>query len=181
MEEILLSLSKLDYLSRSQIQRLHRLGTDRNARRVLADMSEFLQVFRLHENIYYLSKEGRDRVNCNNIRKKTAHVEHFLMRNDLYIHLGRPATWKNEARIKKSNGETLLVADAAFKRGMTHCFVEIDNTQKMSKNRSKIKRYKELDGMFKLIWLTTTEYRRKQLTEFCNGLDAQVMIINDIK
>lgn len=59
-EAILSSLMKLDYLSRSQIQRLHSLSGDRNARLILAAMAPYLSRCRssTSENVYYLNKLG---------------------------------------------------------------------------------------------------------------------------
>ncbi|MEH7482603.1 hypothetical protein V7157_16410, partial [Neobacillus drentensis] len=68
---------------------------------------------------------------------------------------------------------------------------EVDSLQKMKENRSKILRYirlfkngaiKEHLGYFPLlIWITTTELRRKQLKELCKELPCVVYTINDIR
>ena len=177
-----MSLKKLDYLSRSQLQRIHRLGGDRNARRVIQNMSHYLCSFREGENIYYLNQEGRERVSSKKVRKKTLQARHFLMRNDVYIAYNQPATWKNEVRIKAGD-DLVLIADAMFERSGRYYFVEVDHTQKMNQNRSKIEKYKKIkqNNDFTLIWITLTEYRRKQLISLCEGLDAQVHTINDFK
>src|SRR5690625_4638799 len=141
-ESILLSLKMLDYLSRSQIQKLHNLGGDRNARRVLNNMSEYISCFRDAENIYYLNKEGRERVGADTVRHKINQVSHYLMRNDLYIHLG-PQEWRNEVRVGVKDVVT-VVPDAYFKYNQMLHFLEVDHTQKMFKNKEKIDRYKAL-------------------------------------
>ena len=69
-ENILLSLKKLSYLSRSQIQVLHDLGSARNASRILQHMNNYVSSFRDGENIYYLNKDGRERVNSKKVLKK---------------------------------------------------------------------------------------------------------------
>jgi hypothetical protein len=61
----------------------------------------------------------------------------------------------------------------------------------MKENRNKIEKYKGLyeEGSVKeklgyfppLIWLTTTELRKKQLTTLCNGIPYVIYTINDIK
>ncbi|MFJ5624773.1 replication-relaxation family protein [Peribacillus loiseleuriae] len=100
-EDILLSLKKFDYLTRSQIQIIHDLKGDRNANRVLNDMAEYLGTFRHEGNIvYYLNKNGRERIQHDVIRKKTPNIQHFLVRNQLWMHLKRPHSWQNEAKIK---------------------------------------------------------------------------------
>lgn len=175
-------MKRLDYLSRSQIQRIHRLGSDRNARRILNSMKAYLSDFRDGEKIYYLNQEGRERVQCQKPRKKTIQARHYLMRNELFIHFGQPITWKNEVRFGYKD-IALVVADAIFKKNSAHHVVEVDHTQKMSKNRIKIEKYRKIkeEGVFKLVWITTTEYRRKQLEKLCEGLDVQIFTINDFK
>jgi hypothetical protein len=180
-----LSLRKLDYLSRSQIQRLHRLKSDRNAQRVLKNMSEYLSCFKDGENIYYLNKEGRERVGATKVLKKTAQSRHYIMRNTLYIALGSPATWENEMELAVP-GKVSVIADAIYFMNKRMHIIEVDHTQKMIKNRGKIRRYKKLmelgafDVQPKFIWITTTELRRKQLKELSEGLDIKVYTISDL-
>jgi hypothetical protein len=162
---------------------MHRLGTDRNARRVLNEMSDYLSYLRLDEKVYYLNAEGRARVNCNKVRKKSVQVQHYLMRNDLYLKYGQPSTWKNEVKIGfKETG--FVIADSFYEKDKSYYLIEIDHTQKMTKNRAKIEKYKKIvevaNFSIQLVWLTTTEYRRKQLQELCEGLDVQILTINDI-
>ncbi|WP_231516886.1 replication-relaxation family protein [Sporolactobacillus terrae] len=180
-EAILLSLAKLDYLSRSQLQRMHNLKSDRNANHFLKSMSDYLCSFRDGENVYYLSAAGRERVGCEKVRKRTMQADHFLLRNQVYLAYGRPSTWKNEIKIE-ANG-VCVVADAVFKQNSLFHFVEIDITQKMGENARKIARYRKLYAIkpFKLVFATTTEYRRKRLLKLCSGLDAAVYIREELK
>ncbi|PEI87275.1 hypothetical protein CN679_22635 [Bacillus pseudomycoides] len=60
-----MSLKKLGFLSRKQIQVLHDLGGDRNASRVMKDLEEYVSSFRDSEKVYYLNKEGRERIGSN--------------------------------------------------------------------------------------------------------------------
>jgi hypothetical protein len=185
-ENILLSLKKLSYLSRSQIQILHDLGSARNASRILQHMNNYVSSFRDGENIYYLNKDGRERVNSKKVLKKTTQARHYIMRNSIYIAYGSPSSWKNEVRlgIKEVKNST-VVCDAIFKQDNRYHIVEVDHTQKMIKNRSKIERYKKLikltyfDIAPFFIWITTTEYRRKELLNLCDGLDVHIFTIND--
>jgi hypothetical protein len=173
---ILSSLAKLDYLSRSQLQKIHRLKGDRNARKILQDLREYVSSFRDGENIYYLNREGRERINSKKVRKKTLQARHYLMRNELYIALNRPFTWENEMLIENIN----IVADAMYINGGKHTFIEVDHLQKMSKNRVKIEKYRELSN-FDLIWITTTEHRRHRLKKLCEGLNARLFTIEDLR
>jgi hypothetical protein len=181
-EAILLSLKKLDYLSRSQLQRMHRLGSDRNARKVLQNMEEFISSFRDGEKIYYLNQEGRDRVQCKKVRKKTVQAGHYLMRNELFIKFGYPSSWMNEVKFGYED-IALVIADAIFKKDGIYHIVEVDHMQKMSKNRTKIERYQKIreKGVFKLVWITTTDYRRKQIQKLCDGLEVEAFTIKDFK
>ncbi|WP_147536112.1 replication-relaxation family protein [Bacillus marasmi] len=184
-EAILLSLRKCDFLSREQLQKMHELGQTRNAQRVLGNMSEYLSYFtEERKKVYYLNAAGRERVQAEKVRKKTVQVNHFLMRNDLFIAKGKPSTWKNEVKISIPNSSLSLVADAVYTSNKLHHFVEVDYKQAMSQNTEKIKRYKELytfNPQFVLVWVTTTPYRKKRLEALCEGLKCQVYLWDDIK
>lgn len=179
-------MKKLDFLSRSQIQRMHRLGGNRNANRILANMSDYLHSVRLDEKVYYLNAYGREMVGANKVVKKTAQIEHYLMRNDLYLAYGCPTTWEQEIKLTVA-GKVSVVADAVFNVGNRYHICEIDRTQRMAENHAKIHKYRELLslGVFELkpkfIWLTTTEYRRKQLAKMCEGLDVKIYVVSEFK
>lgn len=187
-EQILLSLKSFDYLTTKQLQHLHDLKSDRNAYRVIKQLNPYLNHF-IDDNrkVYYLNKKGREAVDSTKIRKKTTTAKHYLMRNDLYIHFGKPASWSNEVKMKykSDNNEITVVADAYYKTNKHH-IIEIDNAQKMQKNKIKIEKYRRLiekgvfKGMPELIWVTTTPYRQQTLQELCDGLDCKVYIREDL-
>lgn len=147
----------------------------------MQDLEDYVSSFREGEKIYYLNKEGRERVDCSKVRKKTAQARHWLMRNDLYIAMGQPSTWKNEMRFGIKDVASLVV-DATFIKDKIMHVVEVDHKQKMSKNRTKIEKLKKIQEKkyFKLIWVTTTEYRRKQLEKLCDGIDCTVFTTKDL-
>lgn len=185
-EDILLSLKKLHYLSRSQIQKLHNLGSDRNAQRVLKNLSDYVSHFKDNEHIFYLNKEGRARVNSKKVLKRTIQARHFIMRNDIYIAYGCPSTWKNEIKLGiEEDKSSYVICDAIFQNGKQYSIVEVDHTQKMLKNKSKMERYKKLINYRyfefnpKFIWITTTELRRKQLMDLCKGLNVKIYTTRD--
>ena len=187
-EQILLLLKRFDFLTRDQLGRYFNLGKKRNTNRVLQDLSPYLSTIRDgHQTIYYLNKYGREYVDCDKIRRKTGRVQHTVMRNDFWLFYKCPGEWKNEVKI--SDGETTIVSDAMFSRNGFKHFLEVDHLQTMKENREKIKRYKKLmNGIVAsfgyyptLIWLTTTEHRRKQLEVACEGLKCKVYTVNDIK
>lgn len=186
-EQILLLLKKYDFLTRDQINKYFKLGSIRNTNMVLYNISNYLMTVRDgYQSIYYLSKLGRDYVECQKIRKKGNHVRHIIMRNEFWLFYKCPRDWKNEVKI--SNGNHSVVADAVFTRNGFYHFLEVDNVQSMKENRTKITRYKILsESLVKqygyhptLIWLTTTEHRRKQLEKESNGLKAKVYTLSDI-
>lgn len=191
-EAILSSLKKLDYLSRRQIQELHNLSGDRNAIRVLNGMREFISSFRCEtgENIYYLNKSGRERTGAEVVRTRTAQVGHYLMRADAYIYYKDNEDWKNEMRMGVKD-VVVFVTDAYFRHNSRRHFLEVDHLQHMSKNMDKIakcKKFKDTGVMQekikyfpKLVWVTLTENRRKQLIEACQGLDVVVHLWDEIK
>lgn len=182
-EQILLSLAKLDYLSRSQLQQLHNLGGNRNASRILKELDDHISHFRHGENIYYLNQSGMDRIGWDKQpRKKRLEAKHYLMRNDLYIAMGQPASWKNEIKLQIPDKVT-VIADAVFEKdGVLH-IVEIDHTQQMQTNRKKIEKYKVIRKYrdFKLVWVTTTLYRKNQLSKECQGLRFKIYRTEDLR
>ena len=146
-------------------------------------MAEYLGTFR-HEReiVYHLNKNGRDRVQHDVIRKKTPNIQHFLVRNQLWMHLKRPYSWQNEAKIKV--GDTSIVCDALFNQKGVTVFVEVDITQPMINNRKKIDRYKKIkeltDQPFHVVWITEIESRKPKLTELSARLTGRIYTLKEI-
>lgn len=172
------------------MQKLHDLKSYRNAHRVINQLKPFLNVFKDDGvNIYYLNKDGREIINSPHIRTKLTSAKHYLMRNDLYIHLGMPKSWRNEVKMisgANTNKEIKIIADSHYFNGAIHHVVEIDNLQKMKKNEIKIDKYRRLiernsfKGMPVIIFVTTSHYRQNLLKELCEGLNAHVFLNTDI-
>ena len=191
-ERILLLLKRFDFLTRDQLNQYFRFGSNRHTNRVLRRLAPYLVSIREgYQSIYYLSSRGKAYVGCEKVRKKGGHVNHAVMRNDMWLFHDCPRDWKNE--IKVSDGSATVVVDAMFTDNWDRKhFLEVDSTQSMIENRRKIKRYKELyqNGLIEeklghyptLVWLTTTEHRRKELKDACEGLPVvMVFTVNDIK
>jgi hypothetical protein len=166
------------------------LGKVRNANRVLSDLSPWLSNFREgYESIYFLNKAGREYVGSEKVLRKTQFVNHVIMRNEFYLFAGRPTDWKVEIKVK--DGVNSVICDALFKANQRFHFLEVDSTQKMSENKVKAESYLAmkkagtLENHFRyfppLIWLTTTELRRKQLEKLCQELPCKVYTLGDIK
>lgn len=184
IDEILYSLKEYDFLTRSQLQELHDLKSTRNANRFLKSMETFVSTFRHDmEYVYYLSKEGRERVNDNKIRKKTANIRHILLRNQLRIYLKNPRGWVNEVKI--SSGDTSIVSDAKYMMNNIPVFVEVDISQPMATNKEKIDKYKKIRAnsgeAFSIVWVTELESRREKLQELMVGLTGRVYTLGDIR
>lgn len=175
-ERILSSLSELTYATREQLQIINKLGGDRNARRILLEMERegLIKSVRYDKKIYYISNKGNDYIGKGNTRLNKKEIQHVLMRNDLYIKLGMPKTWKKETQIIV-NDEVVLISDARFNVGDKYYFIEIDHKQSMKTNVEKIKKYKEVFRMMyrefgyhpKLIWYTLSDIRKQQLIKLC--------------
>lgn len=190
-EQILLLLKKFDFLTRDQLNRYFKIGTVRHTNRVLGGLSDYLMSIREgYQTIYYLSKEGKDYVGCEKIRKKNSNVQHAIMRNEMWLFYGCPADWKSE--LKVSDGLVKVIVDGMFMKHLQYHFLEVDRMQTMKENRLKIARYKELakNGLITqklghfptVVWLTNSELRRKQLQEACKGLPGvKVYTLTDIK
>jgi Replication-relaxation len=160
--------------------------------RVLNDMAPYLNRFRDGENVYYLNEEGRARVGCKRIAKKSIQARHYLMRNEIFIAFQQPDFWKNEVKFSVDDEVTLIV-DAWFKANERYFFLEVDHTAKMCSNRIKIEKYRKFRetnayqdqyGYFpELLWITTTEYRREQLRKLCetNGLQHDIFTVDDFR
>lgn len=96
-----------------------------------------------YQSIYYLSRIGRDYVDCDKVRKKGNHVKHTIMRNQFWLFYNCPRDWQNEMKAIIDE-KTAIFVDAMFTRNGFQHFLEVDNLQTMKENREKIKRYKVL-------------------------------------
>lgn len=178
-------MKKLDYLSTSQILILHNLKSIRNTIKTLNLLKPYLNSFREGENIYYLNDKGRAFVDCDKVRTKKTTVVHYIMRNYIYIAFEEPNSWQNEMRFRHE--KINVVCDALFKIASQFHIVEVDYTQKMQNNRMKIEKYKKLINLNvfktrpKFIWITTTEYRKKELTKLLEGLEHYIFLLQDFK
>lgn len=148
-------------------------------------MRDHLHSFREgHDTVYYLNKLGREYVDAKKQLRKNQFVNHTLMRNEMYIYTGKPSYWRSE--IKVGDHKEKIVCDVLYKDGTVMKILEVDLTQKMSVNRSKIESYKGMHSRVKdfpiVVWLTCTEHRRKQLKKACSeaGLPAEVYTLEDI-
>lgn len=180
-------MKKFDYLTRDQLRQYFDL-TIHNTNRILRNLSDYLNSFRDgYQSIYYLNSLGREYVDCDKVRKKTNQVQHIIMRNQFWLFYKCPRDWRNEVKI--SDGKTTVIADALFTRNGFYHFLEVDRLQMMKENRLKIARYKSLlESLVKqfgyyptLVWVTTTEHRRRQLEKASEGLKVKVYTINEIQ
>jgi Replication-relaxation len=184
-EKILLSLKKLGFIERNQIQLIHNIGSVRTTQRVMQQLKPYVSSFRDERTIYYLNSEGRRMVDSKKALKKSTTANHYILRNYLYIAFECPSEWKNEVRLKYK--DVNVIADAYFKRGENVHIIEVDHTQKMNVNQKKIEKYRKLldygalPASTLLTWITTTEYRRQRLDAMCEGMRVQVFTASDFQ
>ncbi len=196
-EQILSSLDKLGFATRSQLQQIHKLGTDRNALTVLSNMGEYLHVKRHaernNENVYYLNQKGRELIGSEKERKYKNDVEHYLLRNDMYIHYNFPNDFTIEREIAFKSGLTqkIIRPDATFQKDNVYHFLEVDRTQSMIENKKKIALYAELSPLIStqfehtpiLIFYTIISSRKKVIEDLCikSRLKIEVKTLEEIK
>jgi|SRR5699024_2405810 len=176
-EQILSRLDDLGYATRKQVQVIESLGGDRNAHRILHEMEKdkLISSVRREQKIYFLSGSGKNIIGSTK-ELKQSHIDHTLMKNDMYIKLGMPKSWQTEVPVKLNDQEKYLISDAMFNVDNKVSFIEIDNLQAMQTNDDKILKYGKLfKAMFRqykehptLIWYTLSDVRKKKLEEACN-------------
>ena len=184
-EQIMLTLDKLNYATRKQLQIINNLGGTRNAQRILQRMEKegLIKSERLEMKIYYLSEKGKRQIGSGKGDLKKTQIIHNLLRNDLYIKLGMPKDWKKETPITL-NGELLLISDARCTRNGINYFIEIDNKQSMKKNEEKILKYKKLFPIIfqqfghhpVLIWYTPYIIRKEKIKALCEKQKIKYMV-----
>jgi hypothetical protein len=186
-EQILLSLNKVGFATREQLQAIHDLGQSRNALKVLGDMREYIQ-HRNHngKNVYFLNQNGCDKLGVEGV-KWSLQVDHYLLRTDMYIHYQCPDDWRIEKkiRLKPTIGEEkVIVPDATFTVNGIYHFLEVDRIQSMVENRKKIEAYHHFNPLIKnqfqnyptLIFYTTTTSRYESLSKLCKEKDLNFKI-----
>ncbi|WP_018664636.1 replication-relaxation family protein [Heyndrickxia acidiproducens] len=190
MEQILLSLDKLGFATRTQLQQIHDLGSTRNALDVLKRMGEYLQVKRHaprnNVNVYYLNQKGRELIGSEKERKYSLETEHFLMRNDMYIYYGFPDDFQIERDVAFQSGlaKKVIRPDARFSKDGTIYFLEVDRTQNMTTNKKKIATYAELSPLITIqykkcpiiIFYTSIAARKDTIEKLCRAAKLNVEV-----
>ncbi|CDQ17926.1 hypothetical protein BN982_00166 [Halobacillus karajensis] len=190
-EQILTTLNNLGFATRKQIQVIEKLGSDRNAARILKRMEneKSIQSFRREFKVYSLTHHGKELIGSSKDLKTGASdrlVDHTLMRNELYIKLGMPIDWRTEKELLYNKQQDRIVVDAMYSRNGEWHFVEVDNKQTMKNNREKLKKY----AIFKkdifrdyghhptVIWYTVSENRKQKLEEWMReyGIKGEVYV-----
>lgn len=179
----------MKFATREQIQVIHGLGSDRNALKVLRGMLDYLHVGNLKgRNVYYLNKVGRDWIGSTGGEVKFSYqIEHYLMRNDLYIYYGCPKNWEIERKVEfKILGKPSqwIKPDARFVKDDIWHFIEIDRTQSMSDNIKKIEDYAQLSPIIEadlkhkpvIVFYTIKNSREHKLKELCKKAQLDCMV-----
>lgn len=198
-ERILYSLDKLGFLTRTHLQELHDLKSCRNTSRVMKDLGEYVLMKRHYERngeaVYYLNQKGRELIGSEKEWKWSEHIEHHLMRNDMYLYCRQPSDWQVEQPVKfkvqERNGrgglsykEKVLIPDATFTKDSIYHFVEVDRKQTMKENKKKVQLYQELmDIMITqfghkpvVLFYTHTLTRKQQLLDWCQAVHLPCLV-----
>jgi hypothetical protein len=142
--------------------------------------------------VYFLNQKGRELIGSLRERKYSLEVEHYLLRNDMYIHFGCPEDFKIEQEIVFKSGLTqrMIRPDAVFTLKGVYHLLEVDRTQNMTENKKKINLYAELSPLISLqyrhlpslIFYTLTPTRKKSISARCkeNGIHFNVIAKEDI-
>jgi hypothetical protein len=158
-------------------------------------MKSFLNVQNLNgKNVYYLNKEGRDWIGSEKEVKWSLQAEHYLMRNEVYIHYGCPKTWEVERKVAFTpavGNEKYVRPDARFIHEEKWHFLEVDRTQSMGENKKKLENYAEVSPVMKydlghkpvIIFYTLKESREKHIKALCQqlNLDCVVFLPYDLR
>lgn len=181
-EKILYSLDKLGYATTSQLQRIHRLGSSRNAQRIMKRLAPYVHSRKLDEYVFYLSKKGREVVGSDIIRKATMQLQHAIMRTQAYITFNTPKIWHMEHPVTVNN-EIFCIPDVtfAYDTNSIRYFVEIDCHQHMRNNFKKMDKYKELKEIANgklpsLHWITRTAYRKERILVGLENRDLETNV-----
>lgn len=152
------------------------------------ESAKLLTSYTLDEKVFYLAAAGRKLIGSETVRKRTLHVPHFLMRNDVFLRY-RPQIWQPEHTFRWCNES--VTPDAFFVHNGTHYFLEVDRTQSMQVNADKINSYRSLcgSGLYQkrhntfptLMFVTISLHRQKRLRALLDGLKADVLTVNDVK
>ena len=186
-----MTIDTLGVVKIKHLQKIHDLKSYRNACRVVQQLGPYInEVFYNREKVIYLNKAGRQMIGSLKEIKKSALIEHDLLKNEVYLYFNCPTDWKTEHKIEieivtsptlemRINGlkpviKKILISDAMFQRNGYLHLVEVDNKRKMMDNSKKIKLYEEIlpavkNGIPILHFFTTTEDRKKKLEHWCKG------------
>ncbi|MGD6782129.1 replication-relaxation family protein [Sutcliffiella horikoshii] len=190
----MLSLDKMEFATRSQLQALHNLSSKRNASRVLHNMKEYLNVKRLDENIYSLNAIGRKVIGSKKKPPQLNHmIYHTLLRNDAYIYFDAPTEWEVEKGfdveiVENQNGISMkkmkyVRPDVIFKvKGQFH-FLEVDHKSRMQSNYDKIRLYSQILPSFiksfhipKIVFVTTKS-RKEKLIQLGKEFGMDIIVL----
>ena len=153
-------------------------------------MEPWLNTFQDRECVYYLNKAGRERVGSEKVISKNSVYMHTLMRSDVFAHY-LPKAWQSEYEITVPLCGIHIISDAVFTLNGKYFLLEVDNQQKMTANKDKLKQYKRFmdtetwqksnKGEFPtILFYTLSDYRKAQLLEYNPGVPLQVITKEDL-
>lgn len=175
---ILAMISRLEILTRSQIQSIFDIRGTRNANRIMKSLNQYVGNVFVGQNAYFLNKRGLELLGTNNQYRHSNQITHKLMRNDAYIYF-KPTEWWPEQEVEV--GKVKVNPDAFLYSGSSYKFLEVDNMQRWYINKQKFENYKRLHrtGAFQkkygkfptLLWVVKYESRKPKLKELAEEYD----------
>ncbi|UII58136.1 hypothetical protein LS684_21170 (plasmid) [Cytobacillus spongiae] len=207
LESLLMTIDRLGIVKIKHLQHIHKLGSYRNACKIINGLIDYThQKYWNKEKIIYLNEKGRKLIDSEHSVTMSLNTEHYLLRNDIYIHFNCPQDWVVEYTIEsvadapsrsdiiiqgvKPSNKKKVITDAFFTRNGYAYLIEIDNKLNMADNRKKVQKYAEVLPLVRkdfqsvpvLHFFTTTENRRKKLVAWLkeNSIRHEVNTFNKI-
>ncbi|KAA0563687.1 hypothetical protein F0342_12850 [Bacillus sp. CH30_1T] len=207
LESLLMTIDRLGIVKIKHLQHIHKLGSYRNACKIVNGLSEYThQKYWNKEKVIYLNEKARKLIDSEHSVTMSLNTEHYLLRNDIYIHFGCPHDWDIEHTFEtvteplsrtdiiiqgiKPSNKRKLVTDAYFTRNGYAYLIEIDNKLNMADNRKKVSNYAEVlplirknfNGAPILYFFTHTKDRKKKLSTWLKdrGIRHEVILYDEI-
>jgi hypothetical protein len=203
-----MTIDRLGIVKIKHLQHIHKLGSYRNACKIINGLSDYThQKYWNKEKVIYLNEKGRKLIDSEHNVTMSLNTEHYLLRNDIYIHFDRPHDWVIEYTFEtvteapsrtdiiiqgiKPSNKKRVVTDAYFTRNGYAYLIEIDNKLNMADNRKKVNSYAEILPLIRkdfksapvLYFFTHTQDRKKKLSAWLKdrGIRHEVLMYDEIK
>lgn len=202
-----MTIDRLGIVKIKHLQHIHKLGSYRNACKIINALSDYThQKYWNKEKVIYLNEKGRKLIDSEHSVTMSLNTEHYLLRNDIYIHFECPHDWNIEHTFEtvteapsrtdiiiqgiNPTNKKRVVSDAYFTRNGYAYLIEIDNKLNMADNRKKVNSYaeilplirKDFNGAPILYFFTHTQDRKKKLSAWLRerGIRHEVLMYSEM-